>query len=523
MNQPKYTTCRSRLAYRQIVLLFLLLSSGLIGCGKNFGGSRFAALTKQTPPIQCKPEKSQNENSDSQSATSNKISSIGITSFLSGKWALQLASKAEMEIQEGFEFVAVVDQNCASNHETPLTSNLDRNRFSLGAKASVEKTFAVRLPKNIYASDLQKMIDADHCILGISNKRILHPNTLPNDPRWADQKFHKTINTSVGWDSFFHPTTGIQKDVTIAIIDSGIDLKHEDLKDVLWSNSGEIPANGIDDDKNGYVDDVNGYNFADNLSSPQHSGNWQGYYHGTHVAGLAAAKAGNGIGVAGVMGYHAKVMALNVFGSEAGAATENIDAAIRYAADNGANIINMSLGGPGAAETTKTALDYASSKGVVIIVAAGNDNVSLAKELFTPAGYAKDVPGMLAVGSVDSDTKKRSSFSNFDKTFVEISAPGSNGILSTMPNNQYKTEQGTSMASPVVAGAAALTYGFVWARSKKVPLPDLVKKLMMTNSFKSPDLATAFKDGNLLDLKALAAALEKAYPITSVVGPVCPN
>jgi subtilisin family serine protease len=294
----------------------------------------------------------------------------------------------------------------------------------------------------------------------------------------------------------------------------------------MWVNTKEVAGNGLDDDGNGYADDFYGYNFASKIADPspetwtgQGSG---GQIHGTHVAGLAAANSNNGVGVAGVGGIKARVMALNVFGKIAGADTVNIDEAIKYAADNGADIINMSLGGPGRAETTGDAIKYAVSKGVVVIVAAGNDNKDINTNFFTPASFGSEVQGMLAVGAIDSDTSKRCSFSNYNTTRVEIGAPGCNGLFSTVPNNGYQSLQGTSMASPVTAGAAALAVGLIKTRSGADANPAEVEDIMKAGSRVESSLTSYFKDGKTVDLVTLYTEVDKRYPVGGNSTPTCP-
>ncbi|MBX9767916.1 MAG: S8 family serine peptidase, partial [Bdellovibrionales bacterium] len=417
-------------------------------------------------------------------------------------------------LRKGHQLVAVIQRHCDSNDGGELYKELlARGRASGHDRGlSPEISVAFSLPSDRLFSDLADQVASESCIVGISERLTLKSQAAPNDARFPEQKHHAAIGTATAWDTFFHKDAGINKTVVVAIIDTGISMGHEDLKGQLWANSAEVSGNGVDDDRNGYVDDVNGYNFADNLGSPEHRGNWSGNDHGSHVAGLTAAQSGNSKGGAGIMGQNVRIMPLNVFGAVAGAETENIDAAIRYAADMGAHVINMSLGGPGRSDSTLSALQYAASKGVVIAVAAGNDNTNIEGTFFSPAGYARDVPGMLAVASTDAVTKQRSFFSNYSKTMVEIAAPGSNGILSTVPTNQYRNEQGTSMASPVVAGAMSLTYGLIWSRTGSVPTPSTVKSLLMASADKLAALQSTVSDGNHLNLIKLAEKVNGQFP-----------
>ncbi|MBN3923082.1 S8 family serine peptidase, partial [Nostoc sp. NMS4] len=156
------------------------------------------------------------------------------------------------------------------------------------------------------------------------------------------------------------------KGVVVAVVDTGVDYNHEDLKNNIWTNSKEIPGNGIDDDGNGYVDDNYGWNFADNNNNTLDDNS-----HGTHVSGTIAGE-NNNYGVTGIA-YDAKIMPVKVLDSSGSGSYSSIAKGIRYAVDNGANVINLSLGGGSSNRTLQSAIDYASSKGVIVVMAAGND------------------------------------------------------------------------------------------------------------------------------------------------------
>ncbi|MEA5506453.1 S8 family peptidase [Halotia wernerae UHCC 0503] len=232
--------------------------------------------------------------------------------------------------------------------------------------------------------------------------------------------------------------------VVVAVIDTGVDYNHEDLKNNIWTNTKEIAGNGIDDDGNGYVDDVYGWNFDSNNNNISDDNG-----HGTHVSGTIAGE-NNDYGVTGIA-YNAKVMpikALNESGSGSYSAIAN---SIYYAVDNGANVINLSLGGSYSSRTLKSAVEYASSKGVTVVMAAGNDGDSSPDY---PASYANK--SGIAVGAVDKNNKI-ADFSNRsgDNQLAYVTAPGVK-VYSSLPGNQYGAYSGTSMATPHVAGVVAL-------------------------------------------------------------------
>jgi hypothetical protein len=171
----------------------------------------------------------------------------------------------------------------------------------------------------------------------------------------------------------------------------------------------------------------------------------------------------------------------------------------------------MSFGGTGKSPATLTALKEAAAAGIVLIMAAGNDTTQLsATNFFSPASYAKDVAGAIAIASLDTATNKISSFSNYSTTYVELASPGSTGILSTMLNNKYGELQGTSMASPIAAGAAALTVN--WLKSHNYAIdPAVVKSIMLNGSATNANLTNLVAGGHALNLRTLAAYLKANY------------
>jgi subtilisin family serine protease len=234
------------------------------------------------------------------------------------------------------------------------------------------------------------------------------------------------------------------KGVVVAVVDTGVDYNHEDLKNNIWTNANEIAGNGIDDDGNGYIDDNYGWNFSEknNNTLDKHG-------HGTHVSGTIAGE-NNNSGVTGIA-YDSKIMPVKVLNDSGSGSYSSISKGIRYAVDNGANVINLSLGGGSANSTLESAINYASSKGVIVVMAAGNDGESSPDY---PARYASK--SGIAVGAVDSNNNM-ADFSNRSGTneISYVTAPGVK-VYSSVPNNQYDTYSGTSMATPHVAGIVAL-------------------------------------------------------------------
>lgn len=232
--------------------------------------------------------------------------------------------------------------------------------------------------------------------------------------------------------------------IVIAVLDTGVDIHHDALKDSIWTNEDEIPNDGIDNDKNGFVDDANGWNFIGRNKFLTDSDG-----HGTHVAGIITANM-NAYGLGGIA-PNAKIMPVKVLGAKGGG-WGGIAKGIKYAVNNGAHIINMSLGGGYIVpQVLVRVMEWAAKKGVVIVMAAGNSG---AKSPESPGKYAKH--SGIVVGSVrrGGDLSSYSNRSGDDKVLY-VTAPGEQ-IYSTLPNNKFNYLSGTSMATPYIAGAIAI-------------------------------------------------------------------
>ena len=285
----------------------------------------------------------------------------------------------------------------------------------------------------------------------------------PNDPLYEQQWYIPAIKANLLWAQ----TTG-GSDQVIAILDTGVDTEHPDLKNKIWQNSGEIAGNGIDDDGNGLIDDVNGWDYINNDNDPKDDNS-----HGTHVAGIAAAETDNGIGIAGV-NWQAKIMPLKVFQSSGHGDVAKITQAIIYATQKGATVINMSFGSYSRSLAMEDALAnaYVAS---VLVAAAGNDATPIGPCYFCKPFFPAALSFVLGVEANKEIIEScganlppiiRACFSNYDQdgpTFsgyddllnYEMKAPGVN-IISTIPNGNYRIFNGTSMAAPLVAGAVSL-------------------------------------------------------------------
>jgi len=232
----------------------------------------------------------------------------------------------------------------------------------------------------------------------------------------------------------------------VAVLDTGVDLDHKDLKSNLWRNDREVKGNGRDDDGNGYVDDHRGVDLVGGRGS---AGDQHG--HGTHAAGIIAAIGNNGRGVSGLC-WKSKIIAVRFMDSEGHGYSSTAAEGIVYAVKHGAHVINASYGTSHPTQVERNAIQYAAAHDTLIVAAAGNDGENADKHPSYPAAYPDD--NVISVAASDeSDTL--ASFSNWGKKSVDLAAPG-DGIASTWNDGSYRYLSGTSMATPLVAAAAAM-------------------------------------------------------------------
>lgn len=391
-----------------------------------------------------------------------------------------------------------------------LTENLSLKKKN--KLYSAQETYRVPLQEPLTIDELESIAQYDDCVVDVSKDITVRLFETPSDTKFSKQTHLKAIKYEETFN--FFNQMNISKDAVIAIIDNGVDVNHDDLKNNIWTNTKEKNGLlGFDDDNNGLVDDIYGYDFMEKVGDPNHkyTDTAPVNSHGTHVAALAAATTNNSLGVAGVASKNVKIMALNVFGKKQFSDFAVIDTAIRYAADMGANVINMSLGGKGFSSSTEKAILYAVSKKVLVVVAAGNSGEVLTDtNFYSPASYGAGIDGMVAVGAVDTGNKfgELCSFSNRSTQYVEISAPGchvifgASGLFSAFKNNQYGYMAGTSMASPIAAGVAAVAYNYLKTIKKKITPSDL-EEFLKNSSRASPLLESDIQEGKTVDLQAL--------------------
>ena len=322
------------------------------------------------------------------------------------------------------------------------------------------------MPEEMDMDAVIAKIKADPRVEYVEPNYYLWPTATPNDTHFALQWGLKNsgqairgqrgtagadIEAPAAWD-----ITQGSRDVIIAVIDSGVEIFHPDIAPNRWYNTKELKGagnlndwrpNGVDDDGNGYVDDVVGWDFVYNVNNPRdlNSG------HGTHVAGIAAAAGNNGQGVAGVS-WRSRIMPLAVQDyATGGLPISAIVGALAYAQKMGAQVINMSLGAYGASQTLQDAINQATTP--VLCAAAGNDGTNNDTKPHFPSNYTN--ANLIAVAATDQ-ADKLASFSNFGPTSVDVAAPGVNIVSTYIKGSGYAYISGTSMASPMVAGIAAL-------------------------------------------------------------------
>ena len=286
-------------------------------------------------------------------------------------------------------------------------------------------------------------------------------NTGANEPKGKAGIEGVDINAIKAWD-----ITKGSRAIKIAVIDTGVDYNHPDLKSNMWVNTKEIPGNGIDDDGNGYIDDVYGYDFANSDSDPM-----DGNGHGTHCSGTIGAIHNNQTGISGVMA-DVSIMAIKFLSDDGSGSLEAAIKAIDYATIMDVDIMSNSWGGGGRSEALLEAIKRASDKGIIFTAAAGNSSTNNDAKPSYPASY--DLPNIVSVAAITAQNGL-ASFSSYGNTSVHIAAPGQN-ILSTINDGKYDVYSGTSMATPHVSGVL----GLLLAKEGRLPHEALRERLTMT-------------------------------------------
>ena len=397
--------------------------------------------------------------------------------------------------------------------------------------AGFELAFAI-LPKGNYIARLRHKQDLDgkntasKFNLEFDSKTFKKISVVPNDPFFSRQWHLLNVGQSGGTQGSDINAVQAWKNrtdasnVVVAVIDGGVDTDHPDLDDNLWTNKKEVPNNGIDDDNNGYVDDIHGWNFVKKTSDPRKD------KHGTHVAGIIGAEGGNKIGVSGVA-WDTQIMTLDIFDKGEKYTDDILLEAVNYAIDNGANVINMSLGytiphaslqlykqaKPDIYQRYVDTFSRATKNGVTIVSSAGNDDSEDSGSLSLPSAFSSEIDGFISVAAVDH-LNFITDYSNYGGE-ITIAAPGGSStteqskIFSTLPvdHQSYGGLPGTSMAAPVVTGSIAL----VLAENPKLT-PQNIEALLKHTASKEDFLQGYVQSGNLLDVDSALKSAKKFNP-----------
>ncbi|MBK8466301.1 MAG: S8 family serine peptidase [Chloracidobacterium sp.] len=323
-----------------------------------------------------------------------------------------------------------------------------------------------------------KLIDPDQTetakdlLLRLPSK---NEETRPNDPQFDEQwalnnfgqesgKERADIDALEAWQ-----TTKGSDEVVVAVLDTGVDFTHIDLRENMWIRPKNVPA--YTDDELGEFNDINGYNGTDNISDPMDDNG-----HGTHCAGIIGAEGDNGEGIAGI-NWHVKIMPLKFLGRGGFGSVNDAIEAINYAIDrkeNGVNvrIISASWGSTQKSKALEDTIRAAGEAGILFVAAAGNDGSSNDKRAHYPSNY--DLPNVISVAALDRNDQL-AGFSNFGVKSVHIAAPGKD-ILSTWLGDNYREASGTSMATPYVSGVAAL----IIANEPEISMEKLRDRILKT-------------------------------------------
>ena len=420
----------------------------------TFSGRRFRSPFIQAPTTEQLGELDESVSVEASNSFFDRIDRYEFEVTEDGELSLDL----EFE-RNTFSRIAVFDQSRNSvaaasirgDSQTSLTTELAAGNYVAivfggfgNYQLNADFTPEAETPDTDPASDTPDTADGDTTGPSTQPDQSVNQPTELADAQWYGSNLDwnlNSVNAPEAWQA------GYRGDgVVVAVIDTGVNINHSDLDDNIWVNSDEIAGDGIDNDGNGYIDDLYGWNFVSNNANVADDNG-----HGTHVAGSIAAEQ-NGFGATGVA-PDSQVMSIKVLNQQGSGFVSSIARGIRYAVDNGAHIVNLSLGG-GFSSAIASAISYAASKDVLVVAASGNEGSSTPGN---PASFSSRYQNVLSVGAYGSNGQI-ARFSNGvgNSGAVQVDAPGVS-VYSTAANGGYTWLSGTSMATPHVAGVAALT------------------------------------------------------------------
>ncbi len=400
------------------------------------------------------------------------------------------------------DLIALVDMDCSKNTGLSELEKFDEELTLVDATPQYKthrKILKVKTLKPVSSQRLEEFANASSCIIGISNEAEYHTTAAFSDPLLSMQTQHPFLHTADFYAKASWLPMPDSNRAVIAVVDTGVNYNHEDLTKVMYRKNGKIVGASFVTGTTDFMDD---------------------FGHGSHVAGLAAAEVNNNLGGAGVCGMSCYVMPVKVLDSHGSGSTSNIDNGIFWAVDNGADVINLSLGRSlnvlGMAPMDLEAFRYALLKNVTVAVAAGNDGGVLDPNgTQSWPGMFGPLPGVVTVASLDAATGNLSTFSNRGSHYVEIAAPGAtssvggfyDGLLSTSKDGGYVKMSGTSMATPIVAGSMGLIISYL-KKNKIAYTPWDVESVLKSATVVDSRLDTFVEGSRVLNLSILADRLQ---------------